>query len=470
MIAMKPRFALFFGNRGLFPASLLMSAREDMARVLGDMGHETLMLDAQVTRHGAVETPAEGAIYARFLKAHEGKYDGVVVCLPNFGDENGTVAALKNAGVPILIQAYPDDLDKMSLAQRRDAFCGKFSIMDVFHQNGIKFTALKPHTVAPTSQTFAQNIDVFDRVCRTVNGMRNMAVGAVGARTTAFKTVRYDELALQRHGITVEAFDLSDIFARMKTVDETSSAFQEKSTKLKAYSDFSGVSVDAFCKIVQLGVVLDLLVEEYGLSAIGLRCWMEMQQQLGISGCVLLSEMNDRFIAGSCEVDVCNAVVMHALSLASGCAAACLDLNNNYGDDEDKCILFHCGPVPQSMMAKKGRVVGHAIIENSIGPECLYGCNVGRIKATPFTFSSMMTESGKLKFYAGDGEFTQDPIPQEFFGCAGVAAIPRLQDVLLYIGKHGHRHHVSVTPGHVIEPLQEALVNYLGYELSFPQG
>jgi L-fucose isomerase-like protein len=465
MKAQKTTFALFFGNRGFFPASLQSSARREMKRVLNRLGHDVLMLDARATRYGAVETPAEGARYAEFLRAHRGEFGGVILCLPNFGDETGAVAALKDAGVPILIQAWPDDLDRMAPEVRRDAFCGKFSIMDVFCQYGLKFTALKPHTVRPTSDAFAANVDHFDRLCRVAGGMRDTVVGAIGARTTAFKTVRIDEVALQRHGITMETFDLSRVFADVAALSARDRAVKAKAARLRKYVSWRGVPAAAFGKLVRLGVVLDRMIAEHGLEAVAIRCWLEMQQLLGISPCVLLSELNDRGIPAACEVDVGNAVAMRALGLAASGVATCLDWNNNYADEPDKCILFHCGPVPQSMMSAKGRITDHAILANAVGPGCGYGCNIGRIAPTDFTFASMLTEAGKLKFYLGQGRFTDDPIPQEFFGCAGVAEIPGLQDALRTIGYGGFRHHVSVTPGRVAEPVAEAFERYLGYEV-----
>lgn len=465
----KTTFALFFGNRGFFPGHLIMSAREEMDKAIKKLGYDTIMLDAKLTRHGGVETPAEGETYANFLKKNEGKYDGVILCLPNFGDENGAMAALKHAGVPILVQAYPDDLDKMAPELRRDAYCGKMSIMDVFHQAGVKFTVLKPHTVAPTSKRFAENVDHFARVCRVANGFKDMVVGALGARTSAFKTVRIDETALQANGITMETFDLSDIFAQSAAIKESEKVYKDKAKMLKDYSDFSCMPEDSFKRLTKLGIVIDRIIEEYKLDTLGLRCWVEMQQIMNLSPCVLLSELNNRGIPAACEVDIGNAVAMYALSLASGDVATCLDWNNNYGDDDDKCILFHCGPVPQKMMTAKGTISDHAIISNTVGKGCSYGCNVGRIKPAPFTFASMLTEEGKLKFYIGEGKFTKDPIPAEFFGCAGVGEIRGLQDVLLKIGKAGHRHHVSATPGHVMAAVQEALESYLGYEVSIPQ-
>ncbi|PIE32314.1 hypothetical protein CSA56_15690 [candidate division KSB3 bacterium] len=461
----KSTFALFFGNRGFFPASLQSSAREELPRILKAMGHDTIMMEADATRYGAVETPAEGEKYRKFLEAHRGKYDGVILCLPNFGDETGAIAALKDAGVPILIQAYPDDMAKMAPEVRRDAFCGKFSVMDVFCQYGLKFTALQPHVVAPSSPQFAKNIEYFDTLCRVTTGMTDLVVGAIGARTTAFKTVRIDELALQKHGITVETFDLSDLFARMDKLDLQATNVQAKIQRLQDYTNWDDVPEKAFSTLAKMGVGIDQMIDENDLDCVSVRCWIEMQEQLGVSPCVLLSEMNDRGIAAACELDTGNAVTMYALSKASGRPATLLDWNNNYGDDDNKCILFHCGPVPQSLMAAKGRVIDHAILANAVGEGNAYGCNVGRIAAMPFTYGSLITEDGKMKFYLGQARFTRDMIPTEFFGCAGVAEFNHLQDTLQTIGYLGFRHHVSVSPDYVLEPIQEAFEKYLGYEV-----
>ena len=468
-MSQKSKFALFFGNRGFFPASLETEARQELPGVIQAAGHEVIMLEAQATRYGAVETPQEGQIYANFLRQNQGKFDGVILSLPNFGDENGAVAALKEAGVPIFIQAYPDDFDRMGPELRRDAFCGKFSIMDVFYQHNLKFTALKPHVVSPTSPRFTANLDHFDRVCRVVKGFKHLVIGAVGARTSAFKTVRYDEVALQRLGVTIETFDLSAVIARVRALSAESASYTAKMEALQEYTAWDGVPPAALDNITRLGVVLDELVVENQMDGIAIRCWIELQQQLGISPCVLLGLLNNTGTIAACEVDVYNAVVMAALSLASGRPATVLDWNNNYGDDDDKCILFHCGPVAGQLMTGKGHISDHLILANSVGENNSFGCMVGRIAPTDMTFGSMMTEAGKGKVFLGDGRFTEDPIPGDFFGAGGVAEINKLQDVLMHVGMHGYRHHVAVTPGKHVAPVKEALEKYLGFEVAVPQ-
>lgn len=458
-------YALFFGNRGFFPESLIAGAREEMRNRLTQLGYESLLMDPAATPHGAVESVEDGRKYARFLEQNRGKFDGVILCLPNFGDETGAVEALRNADVPILVHAYPDELDAMGPASRRDAFCGKFSIMDVFCQYGIAFTAFPPHTVNPRSDAFARQIHDFAGVCRVHRGMRRMVVGALGARTTAFKTVRFDELALQGHGITTETIDLSHVIRRVRELSATDPRCREKGRRLRDYTRWDGVPDDSFGTLVKLAVVIDQIVEEYHLDALAIRCWLELEQELRVSPCVVASEMNDRLIPMACEVDVCNAVAMRALSLASAGPATCLDWNNNYGDEPDRCILFHCGPVPQSLMTGKGQVVDHPMFAKAFGAGCAWGPNVGRIAPSRMTFASCRTDSGKLSFYLGQGEMTADPIPDDFFGCAGVARIDGLQRVLNRIGYGGYRHHVSLTFGHVAAAIREAFTRYLKYEV-----
>lgn len=461
----KLRFALYFGNRGFFPGELIAEARTQIKNSVEKLGYKTLIMDENITRFGAVENAVEGRKYAAFLEENRSRYDGVILSLPNFGDENGAIAALETCGVPILIQAYPDVPGQMDFQHRRDSFCGKFSIMDVFYQYGLPFTVFSPHTVNPESEIFSVQILKFAAVCRVVRGMKKFTVGAVGARTTAFKTVRFDELTMQKYGITTETFDLSDIFKRIKEFNTGSELFRIKKGYMLDYTGWNGVpdgKVDMICKTA---CVLDNLISECSLDAIALRCWNEFETELGISPCVILSAMNDNGMAAACELDAANAVPMRALSFASEAPSTVLDWNNNYGDEENKCILFHCGPVPQKLMTAKGQIVDHPMFAKSYGDGCGWGANVGRIAPTDMTYCSAKTEGGKLVFYLGEGRITDDPIEDGFFGCGGVAEIPNLQKKLLTIGKNGYRHHVAMTTGHYEEVLKEAFKTYLEYDL-----
>ncbi len=459
----KQTFALFFGNRGFFPETLIASAREEVAAAVERAGYAYLMPPAEMTRYGAVETKDEGLTYAAWLKSHEGEYDGVIMSLPNFSDENGAVAAIGECGKPIFIQAYPDEIGKMDFEHRRDSYCGKFSFCDVFHQYGIPYTIFEPHVVHPSTPAFDQNLKDFAAVCRIVNGMKKFTIGVIGARTTKFKTVRYDEITLQKYGITCDTYDLSELFWRVENFgDEERIAARVE--RFKSYTDFSAVPEDKTRTIAKTSLAIDDMIEAYHLDCITLRCWEEMQTVLGIAPCVILSELNDRGIVASCEIDLCSAINMYAMQLASEFPTACLDWNNNYGDDENKVILFHCGPVAQSLMTGKGRVTDHKMFAKGC-PGCGWGSNEGRIDAFDMTYSNCKTEDGKLTVYVDEGRFTGEEIEGAFFGCGGVAEIENLQPKLIKLARSGFRHHTAIGKGRMAAILREAFVTYLGYDL-----
>lgn len=459
----KMTFALAFCNRGFMPGELIYGAREDMVRAVTDAGYDYIAMDAGLTRYGGIETRDEGLLYAKWLKEHEGQYDGVIFSMPIFADENGAITALQDAGVPILMQAYPDEIGKMDFKHRRDAYCGKFSVTDVFTQYQVPFTVMKPHVVHPRSEAFAQNLRDFAAVCRVVNGMKRFNVGCIGARTTAFKTVRFDEITLQKYGINVESFDLSEVFFKVGKKRDDEEAVQAKIERLKDYTDFSRVPQENMYTLAKVAVVIDEYIEEYHLDALALRCWNEMETVLRVCPCVLLSELNDRGIVASCEIDLCSALTMRAMALASEKPTAVLDWNNNYGDEADKVILFHCGPVAQTLMTGKGTVTSHKMFDKE-DPGSGWGCNEGRIRPFPMTFSNCQTKDGKIVVYASEGAFTEDPIEEAFFGCGGVAKIPDLEEKLLRLARGGFKHHTSVGMGHMKEILKEAFTTYLHYD------
>ena len=328
---------------------------------------------------------------------------------------------------------------------------------------------MKPHVVHPLSPEFAENLRDFAAVCRVVNGMRRFNLGCIGARTTAFKTVRFDEVTMQRHGINVESFDLSELIEKVRAKADGEAAVVAKKESLIKYADFSAVPEEKKNILAKISVVIDEYIEEYRLDAVALRCWNEMETYLRVCPCVLVSELNDRGITCSCERDMCSAVTMRALSLAAEGPAACLDWNNNYGTDPDKVILFHCGSTAQSLMAARGTVTSHKMFDKT-DKGSGWGTNEGRIAAFPMTYSNCKTEDGKITVYFSEGEFTGDDIEKDYFGCAGVAHINGLQDKLIRLARGGFKHHTTVANGHLKAVLEEALGTYLGYDVISIEG
>ncbi len=457
------KLALLIANRGFFPSSVIESARADMRAATEQCGIGLIEPDPSLTRYGAVETADEGARYAAFLNENRGLFDGVIVCLPNFGDENGIKAAIRGANVPMLLQAYPDEIGRMGFANRRDAFCGKLGLSAVLKQMDYRYTSGLPFAMHPLSEAFHRELSDFIAICRIVKGMRSTRLGCFGARTTAFKSVRFDEIALERHGVEVETFDLAHLFARVREIPEDAPGIEEWVGRLSQTMCLNDAPAYAHTALGKLGVALDGYIREFSLDAFAIRCWSELQQEFQITPCSILGVFNQAGVPAACETDVSNAVAMRALSLASGNPSGCLDLNNNYGDDPEKLILFHCGPLPLDLMTGAGRIEEHKMFTKTQGANCSWGLNVGSIRPGEITLVGMRTDRGEIEYYVEEAEITSDPVEAEFFGTSGVMRLPDLQKKLQHIAEAGFRHHAIITRGHCARAVSEALTKYLDY-------
>ncbi len=459
-------FGLIIGNRGFFPDHLAQSGREEMIRVLESAGYGVVVPSAELTKYGAVETRAEARRCAALFEEHRAEIDGVIVSLPNFGDERAVAETLRLARleVPVLVQATPDSVGKMTITDRRDSFCGKMSVCNNLTQFGIDYSLTRRHTVAPDSDDFRKDLQWFAAVCRVVNGLRKTRVGAIGARPAAFNTVRYSEKLLEATGIDVETVDLSEILGRISRLKDDDEAVRGKLGAIKDYVPTPGVPAGSLLKMAKLAAVIEGWMRETGCTISAVQCWTAMEEYFGVVPCTVMSMMSDQLMSSACEVDVCGAVAMQALALASETPSAILDWNNNYGDDPDKAVCFHCSNLPKHFFADV-KMDYQAIIAGSTGKENAYGTCAGRVKAAPMTFARLSTidEEGVIAGYVGQGRFTDDPL--ETFGGAGVVEIPGLQRLLHYICENGFEHHVAANLSSVAGVIEEAWRKYLGWQV-----
>jgi len=459
-------FGLIVGNRGFFPDHLARSGREQMIAALEAAGHRVVAPGPEDTKYGAVETRPEAKKCAEIFRAHGAEIDGIIVTLPNFGDEKTVAETIRLSGlhVPVLVHAFPDEAGRMTVADRRDSFCGKMSVCNNLRQYGIPYSLTTLHTESPDSDVFRRDIEWFAAVCRVVRGLRGLRVGAIGARPAAFNTVRFSEKILESYGITVEPVDLSEIFGRAWRLADDAEPVRNKLEEIRNYVPTGGTPEEALLRMAKLGVAIDewMAAAEVTISAI--QCWTSLEQYYGVVPCTLMSMMSDRMMSSACEVDIPGAVAMHALRLASGTPSALLDWNNNYGDHPDKAVCFHCSNLPKHFFADV-RMDFQEIIAGSVGKENTFGTVVGRVKTGPVTFARFSTDdrAGRIRGYVGQGRFTDDPL--ETFGGAGVIEVPRLQELLRYVCENGFEHHVAANLSECAAAVYEATTKYLGWEM-----
>src|SRR6185437_2825138 len=457
---------VILGNRNFFPDQLITEARRDLTQLFAEFEIEPIWLTAEETKLGSVETWADASRCGELFARNRDRITGILVCLPNFGDERGIADAIRlsELNVPILVQAYPDDLDAFGLQRRRDAFCGKISACNNLRQYGLRYTLTRDHTTTPLSQSFREDLLNFLAACRVARGLRRVRLGAVGARPNAFNTTRFSEKLFEASGISVNTIDLSEVFGRADKIANNDPRVVSRIEQIRAYADSSQAPVVSLQKMARFALVVDDWMQELSINATAVQCWSSMQQNFGVNVCTIMSMMSENLMPSACEVDVAGVVSMYMLQLASGRPSALVDWNNNYGDDPDRCVFFHCGNWAKDFLPDI-RIGTAPILGTVLGEENTVGALEGRTPAGPVTFGRVSTDdtAGVVRAYVGEGNFTDDPL--ETFGTRAVVRVPSLQKLMRRICRNGFEHHAAMNGSHCSAAVVEALSNYMGWDV-----
>lgn len=461
---MATTLGVIIGNRDFFPDGLVSEGRRDLTKLFRELNIEPVWLTEADTKLGSVETWTDARKCGDLLRRERERLDGILISLPNFGDEKGIADSVRLADVniPILVQAYPDDLDQFGLDRRRDAFCGKISVCNNLRQFGFKYSLTRDHTIAVLDPRFREDLNTFVRTCHVVRGLRSVRIGAVGARPNAFNTTRYSEKLFENFGISTNTIDLSEIFGDAGRIDDSDNRVKARIEQIHEYTDTSAAPPEALTRMAKFAIVLDAWMDALGISATAIQCWSSLQKNFGVNVCTIMSMMSQRMMPSACEVDIAGVISMYALQLASGRPSALVDWNNNYGGNPDKCVLFHCGNWPTEFLsdAKMGPA---PILGTTLGEENTMGALNGRTSAGPLTIARVSTDdlAGSICAYVAQGEFTDDPL--NTFGTRAVVDIPGLPRLMHVICEHGFEHHAAMSRSHCGEAVADALSRYKGW-------
>ena len=464
----KQIFGVIVTTRSFFPSHLVKTAREQITSKLESMGCGAVMVNEHETKYGAVQTYDEAKACARLFKDRASEICGIICVLPNFGEELGVAEAVTLAGlnVPVLVQACDDDIDKLDMDNRRDAFCGKISLCNNFYQRGIKFTNTTLHTCRIDSAEFTADLVRFAAVCRVVTGLRGSRIAMLGARPVAFNTVRFSEKILQQHQINVQTVDLSEVIFAAEKYDDAVK-IKAKEDEIVGYGKIPDyIETLKITRQAKLCLAIEDKVDELDCQASTVQCWDSVENNYGCATCLAMSMMGNKGKPSACESDVCGAVSMLAAGLAADSAPALMDWNNNLRDDRDSCISLHCANFPKSFFQNPDMEIENLdVLGSTLGQDKCFGACKGKVAPGPMTFIRITTDDvrGKMKMYVGEGEFGEETIPTK--GGVAVCQVEGLQNLMNYLCKNGYEHHVCFVRGHFADVLEEALGNYMDVEV-----
>lgn len=462
-------FGVIIGTRAYFNSALAKDVRAQLLKTLDELGYDYVILpeDATPTGSSSIETREDALKCAELFRQHRDEIDGIIVSLPNFGFEIGIINAISAAelNVPVLVQACDDDNDKVDLDHRRDAFCGKISVCNNLYQYGIPFTDTTLHTYSIYSDLLKKDLVKFAGVCRVVNGLRHCRIGQIGTRPLGFNTCRASEKLLQKYGITVVPADLSEVIFAARKLALDDPRVLAKLEEVKAYAHLPESYQDKLANQVRFGIAVEDWIAANDVDAVALQCWDSLEKNYKCAPCITMAMLGDRLIPSACETDVAGAVSMYALTLAAGTPSALADWNNNFAEDRNMCVCTHCGNFPKSFSKASVELGPLGVLGRTLGKVDTFGAVFSKVAAGDFTFFRISTDDarGVIKAYTGEGDITNDPYDMN--GCIAVTRVNNLQKLMKHICRNGFEHHVGLVRGHVADILEEAIGNYLGWDL-----
>lgn len=454
---------IILGNRGFFADELCKKARAELLPQLENMGIKPVILPEEENVYGSIETRSDARKCAQLFNQHKDEIKGIIVSLPNFGDEKAAAQTLRmtEVDVPVLVHAFPDDVGKMDYENRRDSFCGKISVCNNLRQYGIDYTLTEMHNEDPASESFKKDIEKFKGICRVVDVLNGARVGIIGPRPADFNTVRYSEKLLEYNNISVEPIGVIDI---VEEIDTDREEVQNEVEKLKNYMDTSEVDEEPLRKMAGFSLAVNNWIEQNDLDTAAIQCWDALQKHLGINPCAVMSYLSNSNLPAACESDVMGALSMLALQAASTEPSALADWNNNFGDNPEQAVLFHCGNFASDMYTEC-KMKYAEILGSTLGEENTQGAVYGMLQPGDITFARLSTDDtqGKIKAYVAEGEIFEEDL--KINGSWGAVRVPELQDLLQYICNNGFEHHVGINLSAVSDILAEAFANYMGWEV-----
>lgn len=437
---------------------------EEWARKLRDRtisalsGLEELILiypDENITKNGLVRDDADAHKAIELFENQ--KVHGLILGTMTFGDEVAGSLIAQTLRVPTLVFGTKEPPISSEGFRSSDSFCGTLSLTSGLYRRKIPFDFAG--IVFPEEKSFLEKVRIFARACSSVKAFLGAKVGVFGPRPERFETCTYNEVAMiNKFRQKVIPYDLTGIILGLKEVSEDDPRVKEVVEQIKSYANTGEVTHENLVKMARLEVLLKSIAEKDGLSALGFRCWTEIQELYGISVCHVLGRLTDQGLVSACESDVYGALtmLMQYWATLGKSVPHFVDWTIKHPEKEDLVLMWHCGNAPPSLACTGCQLTlrYHSILYKAIGKDKSQGVGEFRLKPGPVTINRLVEYDGEFKMLVVNGQILEEgPYTR---GSYSWVKINNLEGVYRTLVDEGFIHHASMIHGNISEEIESA--------------
>lgn len=444
-------------HRAFFDEEWGAELRGKIIKTISEMPFVELVYpDETLTNKGLVRNEAEAEKVIQLFKSK--KVEGLLLITVTFGDElSGARIAEEFKGYPIAVIGTKEPEPLPGGVRRSDSFCGTLSLASALYRRGIPFIFLGEFS--GDEDEFKKAIENFARVTAIVNKFIGARVGLIGPRPNSFETATFNEaLMAKRFKQRVVHTSLLEVVEYARSLKDDDPEVINIIKDMEKMSDISKVPRDALLKIAKLEVAIRKVINENNLSALGIRCWTELQKYYGVSPCFILGRLTQQGIMSSCEVDIYGALTMliqYAATLETS-PPHFTDWTIRHPKDRNVFLSQHCGNAPPilSYAPPIPILTCHWLFSRIVSAEGSWGTAESRLRPGPVTICRLVEYDGKFKMFITRGETLDEDVP--FHGSVAWIKVKDLDQVYRTLVEEGFIHHASVIYGDYVEPIVQA--------------
>lgn len=411
--------------------------------------------DEKLVKNGLVRNDSDASKTIELFKSQG--IHGLVLGTMTFGDEIAGSSIAQALGVPTLVFGTKEPPISSEGFRSSDSFCGTLSLTSGLYRRKIPFDFAG--IVFPEEKPFLEKVRIFARACSSVRAFLGAKVGVFGPRPERFETCAYNEVAMiNKFGQRAIPYDLTGIMLGLKKVSEDDAEVNKVAGQIKAYAKTEEVTRENLLKMARLEVLLKRIAEKDGLSTLGFRCWIEIQELYGISVCHVLGRLTEQGLVSACESDVYGALtmLMQYWATLGESVPHFVDWTIRHTEEEDLVLMWHCGNAPPSLACTgcELAIKYHSILYRMVDKDKSQGTCEFRLKPGPVTINRLVEYDGDFKMLIVNGEIVEEgPYTR---GSYSWVRIKNFEEVYRKLVEEGFIHHASMVHGDISREIESA--------------
>ncbi len=396
---------------------------------------------------------------------NEKQVQGVIIGTMTFGDEIAAISVAEALGVPVFVFGTKEGPFTADGKRHSDSFCGTLSVTSGLYRHQIPFTF--GGIVFPEEAAFIHSLEIFAGACSAVSAFIGTHIGMVGLRPERFETCNTNEVALiNAFGQRVVPLNLSDLFARAATYPEKSPQVQAIVQEIQAEANCSACQPTSLVRSAQLELALTKFAQDKQLSAMGISCWNDVQEQFGICACTAMSRLTQAGIMAACEVDVVGALTMLVQYQAAREVTVphFIDWTIQHQELENVFLAWHCGNASPCLAADPAQVAEReqAIMSTVVGADKAEMAMEMQLKPGVVTLNRLVEYDGEFKMLIANGRIL--PSKDKLRGSWSWVEVPDLKNLYRTLVEEGFTHHASMIHGDISD-IVEDFCHFTGIEV-----